>query len=142
LSRRPVLRQLADLERRATAGLHCLPSEVKEIEGAREAQRVVGEGNRQQQGSDAKRGEDHVDDEAERDAAERNETCRRSLADRTGDQVDHVRPRRQHHAERDQGKAGKVLDFRHEASRSAISGRCISSWMSGNAVLVTGSIFS
>ena len=85
---------------------------VEQIERAGDAQRVVGVGHGDHQRGDAESGAEHVEDEAERDAAERHQPGRRPLADRARDEIDHVGARRQHHAERDQREGDPTGEVR------------------------------
>ncbi|MCY1241420.1 hypothetical protein D9M72_543180 [compost metagenome] len=104
---------MADLKRRAATRPHSLPGEIKKVAGAGNSQRIIGKGNGEKQRGDAECGRNHVDDETERHAAERDQSGARPLADRTRDQVDHVRPRRQHHAECKEGKADDIFQLGH-----------------------------
>ena len=72
---RAVDRQFAHLERRLPAGPHRLPGEPEEISRAGEAQRVIGVRHREHERGDAERRAQHVEDETERHAAERDQSC-------------------------------------------------------------------
>ena len=89
--RRAVQRELATLKGRARAGAHRLPGQMQQIERAGQTQRVIGVRHGEQQRGDAEGGADHVDDEADADAGQRNEARRTALRDRARDEIDHVR---------------------------------------------------
>jgi len=113
---RAVLRQVAHRERRTATRLQRLPGQVQQVQRAADAQRVIGERHGHQQGGDAQCRAQHVEHEAQRHPAQRDQARHRPLADRARDDVDHVRPGREHHGQRNQRKGQQVGSGGHGQS--------------------------
>ena len=96
---RPVGGQIAHGKGRAPAWFQRLPGQVQQIGGTAKAQHVVGVGHGEDEGRDAERGTQHVEDEAQGHSAQGNEAGAPALADGAGNQVDHVGAGRERHAQ-------------------------------------------
>lgn len=106
---RPIDGQVAHGKRRASARLDGLPGQVQQIGGAAEAQRIVGVGHGKDKGGNAEGGAQHVEQEADCDATERDEAGAAALADGAGNQVDHVGAGRQRHAQGHESNISKAV---------------------------------
>ena len=105
---RRVRGQVARLEGRARTRPQRLPRQPEQIGRAQPSQDIVGKGNGHEDRGEAGRGGEHVHQETRGDAEQRNHTGALTLAQGARHEVDHVRPRREHHDEGSEREQGEI----------------------------------
>ena len=131
-------------QRRAGAGPHRGPGHPQQVAGAGQLHRLIGQRHGEHQRGEADGGGQHVAEQAQHHAGQRDRPGQPTLQDRARQQVDHVRPGGADHAERDQGKAGQAggADDHHRVPRQKRSGASRPASPSSNRNLARRARFS